>query len=132
MTFDEWKAEWWAAFKAAGHEPELDKDGEPDSFFRSGGHHNGPGCRRCGWSCCMHCTMPEKIPACSGHKQPEPPSVEDTLRAEIARLTRERDEAQRTLRLVRLRASGFVSEETRIAIINDIDAALSPSPGETR
>lgn len=71
-SFDDWQDEWMKAFREAGHEPVLEPTDEwgdlgeerVDYFYTSGGHHNGPGCRKCGWSCCMHCVPAKRIPLC--------------------------------------------------------------------
>lgn len=38
------------------HDWELDEDGEIDIFAMENGFHNGPRCRRCYHSPCVHCT----------------------------------------------------------------------------
>ena len=37
------------------HDWEKDKDGNIDEFAMDYGFHNGPACKRCGYSFCMHC-----------------------------------------------------------------------------
>lgn len=60
--------EWTQALRAKGHEPKMD-GGVLDIFAHSsqgyGIGHNGPGCDRCGWSCCWHCDDTSKIPECT-------------------------------------------------------------------
>ena len=58
---------WMEEFRAKGHEPILNDDGDGgglDLFVTSHGFHNGPGCKKCGWTGCMHCIRSEKIPEC--------------------------------------------------------------------
>lgn len=69
MTFDEYREGWFDAFKAAGHTPVTDEDGDVDTFVTDSGLHNGPGCKTCGWSDCMHCRSASNIPACTGEKK---------------------------------------------------------------
>lgn len=45
------------------HEWRRDEDGDIDEFFYDSGHHNGPGCTRCGYSYCAHC-RPEPAEPC--------------------------------------------------------------------
>ncbi|MGX1741605.1 hypothetical protein ACWIEX_08625 [Bosea sp. NPDC055353] len=59
------ETEWFDALKAKGHMPVVGEDGELDYFVYDRGHHNGPGCRACGWSCCWHCKTTEDIPECT-------------------------------------------------------------------
>lgn len=37
------------------HDWRKDKDGNIDEFAMDYGFHNGPACKRCGYSFCMHC-----------------------------------------------------------------------------
>ena len=37
------------------HDWETDEDGKIDEWVLDYGYHNGPGCKRCGYSFCMHC-----------------------------------------------------------------------------
>ena len=37
------------------HDWEKDKNGKVDEFAFDYGYHNGPMCKRCGYSFCMHC-----------------------------------------------------------------------------
>lgn len=37
------------------HDWETDEDGNIDEWVMAYGYHNGPGCKRCGYSFCMHC-----------------------------------------------------------------------------
>ena len=64
-TYENSKSEEWAnAMKAQGHEPVVDDHGL-NFFAYEDGHHNGPACSKCGWSCCWHCLDPKDIPACT-------------------------------------------------------------------
>lgn len=48
------------------HEFYTDKDGDRDDSRAEGDHHNGPVCRVCGESFCVHCS-PERVDEeCSG------------------------------------------------------------------
>jgi hypothetical protein len=42
------------------HEFYADEDGDRDDLRSEGGHHNGPVCRVCGESFCVHCS-PERV-----------------------------------------------------------------------
>ena len=37
------------------HDWKTDEDGKIDEWVIDYGYHNGPGCKRCGYSFCMHC-----------------------------------------------------------------------------
>lgn len=39
-----------------------------NTFAYSSGYHNGPECKNCGFTFCMHCTPEFDIPACSERK----------------------------------------------------------------
>jgi hypothetical protein len=39
-------------------------DGDVDFFVTDHGHHNGPGCETCLWTCCEHCEGIDDIPEC--------------------------------------------------------------------
>ncbi len=68
MTFDDYRNAYWQEMRDKGHELILD-DGEVDQFVTDGGHCNGPGCSKCGWTTCMHCVSryndwQKHIPVC--------------------------------------------------------------------
>jgi hypothetical protein len=77
LTPDEYQAAYMAALRAAGHKPVLNSDSEVDYFVTNPNGHNGPGCRICGWTQCMYCGKPEKIPACPG------PDEDSKTRAQV-------------------------------------------------
>lgn len=69
---------WLKEFLAAGHDPVMDDDedgAEVNWFASSGGGHNGPECKVCGWSCCHHCASFLDIPKCEGVEK----KIRDTL-----------------------------------------------------
>lgn len=70
MSYGAWSEAWLALARERGHVLREDADcGEVDLFVVSSGHHNGPGCTKCGWSECMHCDWKgETIPICTGGK----------------------------------------------------------------
>lgn len=56
-------SEWLEALIAKNHTPKTE-DGELDIFALEIDGHNGPGCVKCGWRCCWHCTRIDEIPDC--------------------------------------------------------------------
>lgn len=68
MDFDEWRDAWFDLARSKGHILKTyPKSREIDNFVTSGGHCNGPGCKKCGWTECMHCDWKgELIPTCTG------------------------------------------------------------------
>lgn len=67
MHFDEWREAWFKLCRDRGHElRENEAFGGVDQFVTDGGYCNGPGCKTCGWTACMHCDYSGKnIPACN-------------------------------------------------------------------
>lgn len=59
LLLEDIKSLWEKIMRERGHEPYMDKwsNGTEtlDIFVDSEGIHNGPGCTKCDWSCCMHC-----------------------------------------------------------------------------
>lgn len=68
----EWKqpAIWERAMRAKGHEPimSVGLEGQPElnywAWSSRDSSHNGPRCKKCGWSCCWHCSGVESITEC--------------------------------------------------------------------
>ena len=60
---------WYEAMLAKGHDPIMmdygDGDETLDIFVTDVNYCNGPGCKTCGWSCCMHCGTVDQIPQCT-------------------------------------------------------------------
>jgi hypothetical protein len=68
MGFDEWREAWFDLCRERGHVLKTDAEfgGGVDNFVTDGGYCNGPGCKNCGWSACMHCDPHGKrIPQCT-------------------------------------------------------------------
>ena len=67
IDFDEWQKAWFAIAKERGHVLRTyPRSRQVDTFVTSGGYCNGPGCKNCGWTACMHCDWKgERIPKCS-------------------------------------------------------------------
>lgn len=63
--WDHWNMGWLAVFRARGHDPVLDSDGDVDLFVTNPNGHNGPGCKTRGWTRCMHCCAVDQIPSCT-------------------------------------------------------------------
>ena len=71
-SIEEYEERWATAFRAAGHEFVMDdyveegQEPQIDWFRVAYGHHNGPECKKCGWTACEWCVKPENIPPCKG------------------------------------------------------------------
>lgn len=63
--YDRHRTGWLEVFRARGHTPVLDEDGEVDIFVTNPNGHNGPGCVTCEWTRCMHCCTVDQIPECA-------------------------------------------------------------------
>jgi len=62
-SHDAYRRAWWRKFRAQGHKP-IKVGGYINIFVTDSGYHNGPGCTKCGWTACWHCSGPEDIPKC--------------------------------------------------------------------
>lgn len=55
-SFEKVREKWLKVMLERGHKPIMDSCGTLDTFaYTPGTYHNGPGCERCHWACCMHC-----------------------------------------------------------------------------
>lgn len=62
---DVYKENFYNRLRELGHVLKTDEDGRVDQFVCDGGHHNGPGCVRCGRNWCQWCKLVYEKP-CSG------------------------------------------------------------------